>query len=177
MSVDQLSEELVLVARAVKTRGLKGEIVADLLTDFPERFADLSRLFCVTRDGARIEVTLEKFWPHQDRIVLKFVGFDDVDAAAKLVGCDFGIPESERVKLPEGQFYNWELEGCVVETIAGQQLGRVRDVMRSGEVETLIVQDADFREHLIPMAEPIVVKIDIEHKAISIDPPPGLLDL
>ena len=33
--------ELVVIARAVKPRGLKGEIVAELLTDFPERFENL----------------------------------------------------------------------------------------------------------------------------------------
>ena len=57
----QLNEDepLIVVARAVRTRGLKGEIVADLLTDFPHRFARLSQFLAVSPDGQRKDVQLE----------------------------------------------------------------------------------------------------------------------
>jgi 16S rRNA processing protein RimM len=171
------NDPLVAVARAVKTRGLKGELVADLLTDFPERFAAINRLICVAQDGSRSEVELEDYWFQQQRIVLKLDGIDDIAAAAPFVGCEFAVPESERVQLSAGEFYDWELQGCGVGTTDGRRIGHVREVMRTGGVDALVVEGEEGQEYLVPLVETIVVSIDIANKAISIDPPEGLLEL
>jgi len=170
-------DALITVARATKTRGLKGELVADLLTDFPERFESLSRVFGIGPTGERHELELEDHWFQNDRVVLKFLGYDNVESAQTLVGFSFALPEEERVELPKDEFYDWELEGCSVETYAGAAIGKVSKILRTGGVELLVVEDDAQREHLIPMAESIVVSIDIESKRILIDPPEGLLDL
>ena len=136
--------DLVIVARSVKTRGLKGELVAELLTDFPDRFADISSLIAVNPDGVRKSLELESHWFQQGRVVLKFAGFDSIEDAKGLVGFDFAVPEGERVDLQEGYFYDWELEGCLVESSDGAQVGTVKEVMRlGGEIEMLAVVDAD----------------------------------
>ncbi|MBC8031992.1 MAG: 16S rRNA processing protein RimM [Pyrinomonadaceae bacterium] len=177
LSGEESAEELITVARATKTRGLKGELVADLLTDFPERFETVSRVFGIGPKGERQELELENYWFQNDRVVLKFSGYDNVDSAKALVGFTFALPEEERVELPDDEFYDWELEGCLVETNAGSSVGKVSRILRTGGVELLVVEDADRSEHLIPMAESIVVSIDISSKRILIDPPEGLLDL
>ena len=175
---DASAEELVAVARAVKTRGLRGEIVAELLTDFPERFEGLENLIAVAPNGERMSLELEEQWLHGERIVLKFVGYDSIEEAAALVGYEFAVPEAERIELPEDEFYDWELANCRVETIEGEKLGVVREVMRTGGVEVLVVENAEAkREHLIPLAETICVEIDIENKLIRVDPPEGLLEM
>lgn len=172
------AEAVVAVARAVKTRGLKGEIAADLLTDFPDRFADISQLIAIAPDGERSVIELESYWFHQTRVVLKLAGYDDIESARAFVGCEFAVPEASRVQLPEDQFYDWELEKCIVETAGGQHVGRVREVMRvGGGVELLVVESDDNHEHLIPMVQSIVIEIDKVRKRIRIDPPPGLLEL
>ncbi len=171
-------EPVVAVARAVKTRGLKGEIVSELLTDFPDRFADVSQLIAIAPDGKRSLVELESYWFHQARVIFKLAGYDNIETASAFVGCEFAVPESSRVQLPEGQFYDWELEECVVETANGKLIGHVRDVMRVGRgVEMLVVEGDDRHEHLIPMVQSIVIDIDTRRKKIRIDPPQGLLDL
>lgn len=170
------SDELIVIARAVRTHGLKGEIVAELLTDFPERFEDLDELILVSPAKERSEVQLEDYWFQKDRVVLKLAGYDDIDQAKALVGYDFAVPESERVPLGEDEFYDWELEGCTV--MAGDKnIGQVRSVMRTGATEILVIGDADGKERMVPLAESIVVKIDPAEKTIVVDPPEGLLDL
>jgi 16S rRNA processing protein RimM len=170
-------DELVAVARAVRVRGLRGELVADLLTDFPERFEGLERLLCVMPDGRIMEVALEDHWLQGGRIVLKFAGYDSIEEASALIGCEFAVPESERVQLPEDEYYDWELAGCRVETIEGELLGRVREVMRTGGVELLVVEtDSGEREHLIPLAAEICVSVDVLNKLIRVDAPEGLLE-
>jgi 16S rRNA processing protein RimM len=170
-------EELVAVARAVRTRGLRGELVAELLTDFPERFEGLERLIAISASGSRTQLALEDHWFQSGRIILKFAGYDSIEEASALVGCEFAVTEAERVELPEDEFYDWELEGCRVETVEGEEIGRVREVLRTGGVEVLAVDNAQTgREHLIPLAEEICVEINIEQKLIRVDAPEGLLE-
>lgn len=168
--------ELIVVARAVRTRGLKGEIVAELLTDFPERFERVSAITAVGI-AEKKPLRLENHWFQNDRIVLKFAGYDDSESAKALIGFDFALPEKERIKLSENEYYDWELEGCSVVIEDGPRLGTVRGLLRTGGVELLVVEDEAAREYLIPMVQPIVVKIDISRKEVLIDPPEGLLDL
>jgi len=173
---DASASELVIIARAVKPRGLKGEIVAELLTDFPDRFEDLEELILVSPRGERTTKRLEDYWFQNDRVVLKVAGYDDVDTAKELVGFEFAVPEQDRVQLPADHYYDWELEGCTV-TVGDQSIGTVNSVMRTGGAEILVVIDNSGKERLIPLADSIVVEIDAAGKTIVIDPPEGLLDL
>ncbi len=177
MASVETKEDLVLVARAIRTRALKGELVADLLTDFPERFESTTELFGVAANGEIKQFELENHWFQNDRIVLKFSGYDSVEAAQTLVGYEFGVPESERVALAENEFYDWELEGCSVENQNGAPIGKVSEIVRTGGVEILAVKGEGRDDILIPLASGIVVKVDVPGKKIVIDPPDGLLDL
>jgi 16S rRNA processing protein RimM len=118
------SSELVTIARAVKPRGLKGEIVAELLTDFPDRFEEVEELVLVSPRGERSTKRLEEFWFQNDRVVLKLADCDDVEAAKELVGFEFAVPEADRVPLPADHYYDWELEGCTVR-VGAESIGAV----------------------------------------------------
>jgi 16S rRNA processing protein RimM len=170
------SDDLVVIARGVRTHGLKGEIVAELLTDFPGRFEDLEELILVSPSGDRNVVQLEDSWFQKDRVVLKLAGCDDVDSAKQLAGYEFAVEESERVPLEEHEFYDWELEGCTVK-VGDKSIGQVRSVMRTGGTEILVITDDSGKEQLVPLAAEIVVEIDKAARVILIDPPDGLLDL
>jgi 16S rRNA processing protein RimM len=170
-------ESFVIVARAVRPKGLKGEIVAELLTDFPDRFQRISRFFATSPAGDRISIELERFSFHKDRVILKLVGYDSVESASQLVGYHFVVPESERVELAPDEFYDWELEGCQVETIGGQLVGAVTGVMRTSGANLLMVESESKQSSLIPMVGSILTMIDKERKVITIDPPDGLLEL
>src|SRR5882762_2869962 len=97
------AESLVIIAHATRTRGLKGELVADLLTDFPDRFQGLTRLFAVAPGREPQAIQLENHWFQKGRAVLKLTGYDTVEAASALVGYDFAVPESESVRLAEDE--------------------------------------------------------------------------
>ena len=172
-----MADDLVVVARVARTRGLRGEVVADLLTDFPDRFDRISQFLAVSPDGQRKDVRLEGHWFQKGRIILKLIGYDSIEKASSLVGFEFAVPESERVKLAEDEFYDWELEGCSVETIAGQRVGAVKSIMRTGGVDLLVVGHDKQRDSLVPIVESILVEVNPGKKTIVIDPPPGLLDL
>lgn len=166
---------LIAVARIVKPRALKGEMVADILTDFPERFAELAHVTAVMPDGSEKELTLEGHWFQSGRVVLKIEGVDSVEEAEGLRNADICIDESEAVQLDDDEYYDWQLEGCEIVGGDNRTIGRVREVMRTGGTEILVVDGE--KEYLIPFAASICVEVDIEKKTIRIDPPEGLLDL
>ncbi len=168
-------EELVAIAKIVKPRGLRGEVVAGVLTDFPERFDRLENVTAVFADGKRSDLKIEDFFFQKDRIVLRFEGFNSIEEAETLRDVEICVPESSAAELAEDEFFDWQLTGCDVETIEGERIGTVREVMRTGGTEILVVEDGE-REFLIPFAQAICPEVDIEAKKIRVDPPDGLLE-
>lgn len=170
-------DDLVAVAKIVRPRGLRGEAVAEVLTDFPERFEELGSVTAVLPGGDRRNLILENAWFQKERVVLKFEGLDTVEDAEGLRDAEICITEAEAVELEEGEFFDWQLEGCEAVTADGDPIGKVREVLRTGGAEILVVDAADGREVLIPFAESICTEVDIEGKRITVDPPEGLLEL
>ena len=176
-SVDDSSDSLICIALVVRTRGLKGEIVAELLTDFPERFEAIDRLIASSPTGQRSSVELEGFWFQKDRIILKLADVDSIEAAQELIGYEFCIPEADRVPLNENEYYDFELEGCLVRDTSGRQIGKVQSILKTGAAEILEIATENGSTVLVPLAESIVTDIDISARQIVIDPPEGLLEL
>ncbi|HRI03391.1 MAG TPA: ribosome maturation factor RimM [Pyrinomonadaceae bacterium] len=167
-------EDLVAIANIVRTRGLKGEVVAEILTDFPERFDDLKTVIAVSPDESCRELTLEKHWFQSGRMVLKFAGVNSIEDGETLRNVEICVPESDAVELDEGEYFDWQLAGCRVVTVSGEEIGKVRELMRTGATEILVVDGE--KEYLIPFAEAICTEVDIENGVILIDPPEGLLE-
>lgn len=168
-------EDLVAVAKIAKPRGLRGEVVADVLTDFPERFEALGDAILVFPDGSRRELSVERFWFQKGRVILKFAGISKLEVAEELRLAEVCIPQSAAVELDEDEFFDWELEGCEVSGVDGSLIGVVTELMRTAAGEILVVK-GESKEYLIPFVEKICVTVDIENKKISVDPPEGLLD-
>jgi 16S rRNA processing protein RimM len=168
-------EELVAIARLARTRGLRGELVADVLTDFPERFDDLKNVTAILPDGKRQQLKIENFWFQKNRVILKFESFNSIELAETLINAEICVPESEAVELEEDEFYDWQLEGCKVETLEGEPIGTVKEVMRTGGTENLVVT-GETKDYLIPFAETICTEVDVEQKLIRVDLPEGLLE-
>ena len=169
------SADLVAIAKLTKPRGLRGEIVGDVLTDFPERFENLKSVTAVYPSGNTAEIEIERFWFQKNRIVLKFTGFDSIEAAETLRNCEICVAEIDAVELETDEFFDWELENCRVETVEGVELGAVKEVLRTGGTEVLVIA-GETKEYLIPFAETICTHVDVENKLIKVDAPEGLLD-
>ncbi len=180
------AERWTVLAQIVRPQGRRGEVLAELLTDFPERFADRRRLFLLPlRSEASREVQLEEHWLPQGknagRIVLKFVGIDSITDAEILRGFEVAIPREERAPLDEDAQYIGDLIGCSLVDVANDAervIGVVEDVERpEGMTEMLIVRRHDGDELLIPFARAYLKNIDIAAKRIEMSLPAGLANL
>ena len=155
-------------------------MAAELLSDFPERFADRKRVYALDAKGQRRELQVEDFWPHKGRIVLKFAGVDSINDAETLAGCEIQIPRVERAELEAGAHYIGDLVGSKIwVTESGRQfeLGELSDVVfGAGEAPLLIVKEGN-TEHMIPFAEEFVKQIDTAGKKIELLLPEGMLEI
>lgn len=201
MSVD--AKRWVIVARILRPRGNKGEVAAELLTDFPQRLTALKEVFLgATGSAATAEpraVGVTSCWlsqNHQGQAVFHFAGCDSISAAEKYRGFDVFLPIQQRVQLAAGQNFVDDLIGCsVFETsttaspvasspcamgTAPSLLGTVRDVQFIGEGVSgtpILVVDTHSGELLIPLAEDICRNVDVTARRIDVTLPEGLRDL
>ena len=178
----------VTLARILRPHGVRGEVAAEILTDFPERLKRLTSVELFnpishsSGDGAR-SVRVRSCWLSHSRggqAIFHFEGTDSIDDAKRLVGLEVQIPLAERVTLPQGSYYITDLAGCEVVEPGGRLLGRVREVEFTGEdvagTPNLLV-DSPSGEILIPLAQDICTSVDIHARRIMVALPEGLRDL
>lgn len=165
-----------VIARIVRARGNRGEVLAELHTDFPDRFEGLREVLVEFADGRRRTFTLDGSWEYRGMRVLKFAGVDTIDAAQALAGAWVELEADRRLPLPEGSYYDDDLVGCSVRDAAGGFLGVVADVLHYSGNDLLEVRgpDGDF---LVPAVAAIVLEVSIVRKEILVSLPEGLVDL
>lgn len=159
-----------MLAVIVKPHGLKGEVWVDLGFDEPERLPQLSALELTGPSGAR-PVSVE--YVHGitgGRAIIKIEGIDDRTAAEQVRNFTLSIAREELPPPPEGTYYEFQIIGLRVVTTAGRDLGRVREVLRTGANDVYETERA-----LIPAIASVVREIDIEGGRIVVEDIDGLL--
>jgi 16S rRNA processing protein RimM len=192
-------QDWVQVARIIRPRGNKGEVLAELFTDFPARLSSLLKIYLRGAQGEPRLVGLQNFWVdrnHPEHGIFHFEGCASIDAAEKLRGLEVLLPIADRVKLPAGKYFVSDLIGCSVfenpkvETklsspacameAAPRVLGTVRDVFFPGEGTAgtpLLQVETGTGELLVPLAEDICRRIDVAARRIDVTLPEGLSEL
>jgi len=178
------------VALIVRPHGVRGEVAAEILTDFPERLTKLKRATLWNGLAAPRQVEVNRCWLSHSRggqAIFHFAACNSVDDAKKLVGFEVRIPLSERAKLPDGSYYISDLVGCEVVETSGAKVGVVREVEINGDHvqgTPLLVVDLDATriaaspgEILIPLAQDICVRVDLAARRIEAKLPEGLIDI
>lgn len=177
----------VTLAHIVRPQGRRGEVIADLLTDFPEKFAERKRLFLALPKEENPEprpVQLEDFRLTPGRVVLKLVGVDSINDAETLRGLNLVIPVEERAPLDPDSAYIDDLIGCSVFDTApadGPRLiGSIIDVDRQASNMDLLVirrEDNPALTAEIPFVKAMLIRLDIPNHRVDMRLPEGLLDI
>ena len=187
--------EFTWLARIRRPQGRKGEVFAELLTDFPEKFAERRRLWLLARSSAEVgsgpgavtnpiavprEFELAAHWLHKGGVVLHFAGIDSISAAETLTGMIVAIPRAQRVPTGGDEAYIGDLVGCMLVDVSGKDPVPVGDIVdvdqAAGPVALLVVRGAT-DEVLIPFAKSYLPKIDLEARRVEMTLPEGLVDL
>ena len=180
----QTPERWVWLARIRRPQGRKGEVFADILTDFPDRFSQRKQLFLLREEAAgeaARPIQLNAHWLHKGGVVLHFEGVESISDAETLAGLIVVIPHEQRAPVGEDEVYIADLAGCVVVDVARpegpQVVGEIQDVERdAGPVPILMVRGAK-GEVLIPFAKDYLRRIDLDAKRVEMALPEGLVEL
>jgi 16S rRNA processing protein RimM len=196
--VDTQNFSNITVARVLRPHGRRGEVAAEILTDFPQRLTKLTsaQLWDGRSEPRRVRVL--SCWLSQSRggqAIFHFEKSDSISDAENLVGLEVQIPFSERVTLPSGSYYISDLIGCevyqkhsaseegdrgVTHLLDRSALGRVTDVQSTGEAVAgtpILTVSSPKGELFIPLASDICVRIETAASRIEVVLPEGLLDL
>jgi 16S rRNA processing protein RimM len=170
------------LARLLRPWGRRGEVAAEILTDFPERLITLKEAMLWdgnTRTPPRV-AQIRSCRIHLGQALFHFAGIDSINDAETLRGLEVQVPFEERTDLPQDRHYVDELVGCEVwEQGADSLLGTVRAVENTGAATEswLLTVDTPRGELLIPLAAEICVRIDTAAHRIEVRLPQGLRDL
>ena len=167
------------IARIVRPQGRRGEVLADLLTDFPEKFSERRQLWLSSEDKPEPrEYLLQNHWLHKGRVVLKFADIDSISAAEALSGMLVQIPAESRSQLELGAAYVSDLiDSTLFDVSQNRNIGIIRDVQHGAGTAPLLIVDTAGTELEVPFAEEFIVRFNASKKLLEMKLPKGLLEV
>lgn len=167
----------VALGRVVGAHGMRGELRVRV---FGDDARDWHAVSSVTLEPETGEPTTEYGVARvadgrRGEVRVRLVGVDGREAAEALRGHRVLARAAELEALPPGEYYEYELVGCAVEDREGRPLGTVRGVWDTG-APLLVIEGREGREHLVPIAEPLLLEVDVAACRIVVDAIPGLIE-
>jgi len=163
--------EFITIGQILAPWGIKGKLKVKVVTDFPQRFTPLSKIY-INRQPMTIDSTE---W-HKGQAIIKLNTIDDIEDAQQLRGQPVEIHYSQLQPLPEGQYYHFQLIGLEVWTTQGELLGNITEILTTESNDNYVVSGAE-GEILVPAIEDVVKSIDLNQGRIVIEAIEGLLSL
>ena len=169
-------DELVLIGKLGRPRGVSGEIYVTPLTDFPERFKDQKQVY-VGSKGRWERLDIVSVYYVAGRPVIRFANVSSPEEAARLVNCELAVTKDELVKLPEGTYYIFDIIGCaVIEHETERLIGEVTDVIQYPANDVYMIKTLEGQPLMVPVVREFVKSVDIEAKRIRVAAA-GLIDV
>ena len=162
------------LGRITKAWGYKGQVVLFLDVDTPEDYLGL--------DSAFVEVKgkLVPYFFHVDNLNgnKAVITFEDLTAeqSIALVGHEVYLPLTLLPKLEGNKFYFHEVVGFSVIDEQKGDIGTLASVI-DHPAQPLFQVMKNGIEILIPVIDPVIKRVDREHKTLYIEAPNGLIDL
>jgi 16S rRNA processing protein RimM len=166
----QMDEPTVAVGRITRAHGVRGEVAVLVISEVQDRFAEGATVWL--EDGRSLTVSSSR--PHGDRLLVRFREVAGRAQAQALQRALLVVPESASPALPEGSWWDHQIEGCAIETDAGRALGIVREVIHTAANDVWSAADEGGNETLVPVLEDVLVSVDVAARRILVREIPGL---
>ena len=148
-----------------RAHGLRGEIILDLHTDFPERLQSGRKLFVGQEHKP---MTLSSTRPHAKGMLVKFKGIETPEDAGQLRNQWVYVRATDVPKLPEGKIYQHELFGFRVVDENENLLGELVEIIETGANNVYVVRDEAGKEILLPAIPSVILELDTEHRLMRV---------
>lgn len=150
-----------------RSHGLKGEVIMDVLTDFPERIRVNRQVFI----GEKHEpYRIQSVRMHEPAMLVKFKGYDTPEDVTRFRNLMVYVPVEQLPELPEDVYYHHQLLGLTVKDEAGKVFGNLASILETGANDVYVVRSEDGHEVLFPAIEGVVLQVDLEHKEMIVRP-------
>lgn len=159
--------EYLSVGVVLKPHGLKGEIKVKPLTDDERRFDNLHTIYLKEEQYKELIIVSRRYAGNM--IFLKLKGYDTIESVEALRSQHLWIPRKMARELPEDTYFIADLLGCRVETLSGQKLGEIADVLETGSNDVYVLRGGPFGEVLIPALKKVITQVDIQSRLIRVD--------
>jgi len=163
--------EFIAIGEIISPWGVEGHLKVRVLTDFPERFSPLSKVY-IKHQPRTIRSAI---W-QKDRVIIKLDNIDSYQEAQGLLGQLIEIHHNQIKSLPDGQYYHFQLIGLEVQTTSGEHLGNISQILAAAGNDVYVVRGSQ-GEILIPAVEDVVKSVNIKRGFIIIEAIEGLLSL
>ena len=169
-------EEMLRVGVITTTHGVRGEVKVYPTTDDAERFLELEEIWLDTgKERLPLKIQNVKFF--KNMVILKFEGYDDINAVQAWRQKDLLVTREQAVKLQEDEYFIGDLIGLHVEDEEGNALGVLRDVLETGANDVYLVSRPGEKDLMLPAIKDCIREVDLESGIMRVRVLPGLLDL
>jgi 16S rRNA processing protein RimM len=155
-----------------RPHGVKGEMLMDIRTDFPERLKTGMTVFVGEQYQPIVIASLRN---HAKGLLIRFRGAKNPEDAGLYRNTSVFVPTAGLPELPEGEYYHHQLLGLNVVTDDGRELGTLADILETGANDVYVVRDANGSETLLPVIPPVILDISLADRQILVHLLDGLI--
>jgi 16S rRNA processing protein RimM len=165
--------DYLIVGYLRRAHGVRGEMVMEVQTDFPERLKPKTKVF-VGENYQPMTIALAR--NHSEGLLIKMNGIDTPEDAARYRNQLVYVTAADRPPLPKGQFYVHELIGFDVMDEEEGLIGKLTEILQTGANDVYVVTRPDASEVLLPVIPSVVLKIDADRRLIRVHLLDGLIE-
>lgn len=166
--------ELIEIASILTSFGIKGELKARILTDFPERFKTTSEVYLVSPQGEREKRELRGARFHKGYVLLTLSGISNPEEAALRRGWTVNITAGELAPLEEGEYWQFQIKGLSVYDQHNNCMGTIREIYTYPDCDHYLVRGSGGQECVIPAVARFIRKIDLKAKRMDVELPENM---
>ncbi|MBD3298828.1 MAG: 16S rRNA processing protein RimM [candidate division Zixibacteria bacterium] len=164
----------VALGRIGKAHGVKGAFRLWPYADNRERFEDLDEVTLTARNRS-MTVHITGVRSGKGFVLIETEEFESPEDIRPWINGELVIDESERVTLPDGQYFHDQIIGLRVQTTEGEDVGEIIEIIENAGNDVYVCRHND-HEFMIPAVAEFITNIDIASGVMTIAPIPGMID-
>lgn len=162
----------LVVGKLRRPHGVRGEILMEVYTDFPERITAGKTVFL---GDDHVPMEIESCRGHQQGLLITFRGVHVREEAGEMRNRLVFIDSDAIPELAQGEFYHHQLIGLRVFDEHRSPLGVVTSLLETGANDILVVKNDNRKDLLMPITDEVVLNIDLQNGEMLVHLIPGLL--
>jgi len=157
-----------------RPHGVRGEILMDVLTDFPERIQPGTPVY-VGESHRPMKIASRR--ETAKGMLISFEGITIREEVGAFRNQYLFVLAADRPPLPDGEYYHHQLIGLrVIHDETGEPLGTIREILETGANDVYVVRADTGKEILLPAIPSVRKKVDLARGEMTVHLLPGLLE-